>query len=208
MAGGLSRPKSAPYPARMRSSSPVELTSGSVLLRGFTAEDLPALLSAFADEEIARWNPGPAGSSGPDALSAAQSWMNERNDWSDGGHASWAIGDPVGQLLGSVSLHKIDRDQGDAEVGYWMAPRARRRGRAALALATAARFAFAELELHRVYLYHAVENVPSCRVATAVGFAWEGTLRKSYRYADGAYHDEHLHGLLASDPLTRPQASG
>lgn len=178
---------------------PVELTAGSVLLRGFTSEDTPALLAAFADEEIARWNPGPGG---PSALSAAHEWMRWRNDWSDGSHASWAIGDPGGQLLGSVSVHKVDRGQGDAEVGYWVAPMARRQGRAALAVATVARFAFDELELHRLYLHHAVENVPSCRVATTVGFALEGTLRESYRYADGAYHDEHLHGLLASDPLT------
>jgi len=27
----------------------------------------------------------------------------------------------------------------------------------------------------------------------------EGTLRESFRYADGVYHDEHLHGLLAAD---------
>jgi len=27
----------------------------------------------------------------------------------------------------------------------------------------------------------------------------EGTLRESFRYADGLYHDEHLHGLRAAD---------
>ncbi len=59
--------------------------------------------------------------------------------------------------------------------------------------------AFDELGLHRVYLYHAVENPGSCGVARAAGFVQEGTLRQSYRYADGAYHDEHLHALLSTD---------
>jgi RimJ/RimL family protein N-acetyltransferase len=63
----------------------------------------------------------------------------------------------------------------------------------------ASRFAFDELGLHRVYLYHAVENPGSCGVARAAGFVQEGTLRQSYRYADGAYHDEHLHALLSTD---------
>jgi len=44
-----------------------------------------------------------------------------------------------------------------------------------------------------------VENGGSCAVALAAGFRHEGTLRESYRYADGVHHDEHLHGLLARD---------
>ena len=36
-------------------------------------------------------------------------------------------------------------------------------------------------------------------VGEAAGFVQEGTLRQSYRYADGAYHDEHLHALLSTD---------
>lgn len=31
------------------------------------------------------------------------------------------------------------------------------------------------------------------------GFLLEGTLRESYRYADGRFHDEHLHARLATD---------
>ena len=175
----------------------VPLCAGHILLRAYTPADLPALLTAFADEDITRWNPGPAGR---DAAAAAATWMERRNDWSSGDHASWAVGDPGGQLLGSVSLHKFDVEQGDAEAGYWIAPWARGRGTGTLALATAARFAFTGLQLHRLHLYHAVENVWSCRVAAVAGFSLEGRLRQSWKYADGDYHDEHLHARLASDP--------
>lgn len=34
----------------------------------------------------------------------------------------------------------------------------------------------------------------------------QGTLRQSYRYADGTYHDEHLHAMLAGDLATTPGA--
>jgi hypothetical protein len=42
-------------------------------------------------------------------------------------------------------------------------------------------------------------NSGLCAVARAAGFVHEGTLRESFRYADGIYHDEHVHGLLAAD---------
>jgi RimJ/RimL family protein N-acetyltransferase len=44
-----------------------------------------------------------------------------------------------------------------------------------------------------------VENAASCGVARKAGFLLEGTLRESYRYADGRFHDEHLHARLATD---------
>ena len=96
--------------------------------------------------------------------------------------------------------HKIDWDQGDAEVGYWVAPWARGVGLAGRAVTAAAAYAFGELSLHRLYLFHAVDNPGSCRVADAAGFPLEGVLRQSYRYRNGEYHDEHLHARLATDP--------
>lgn len=172
---------------------PVRVAAFGVVLREYRPGDEPDLLVAFADEEIARWNPGP---SGPDA---AAEFMLRRNDWSGGDHASWAVADVSDRLVGSVSLHKIDVDQADAEIGYWVAPWARRKGHATGAVMAATRFAFARLGLHRVHLYHAADNPRSCAVADAAGFEHEGTLRKSFRYADGDYHDEHLHALLDSD---------
>ncbi len=169
-----------------------------LVLRPFSPSDLPTVIEAFEDLEIVRWNPGPPADE--DSALAAADWMKHRNDRSDTSHRSWAVGGVGGELFGSLSLHKIDPVQADAEIGYWLAPAARGRGRAAVAVRLATRYAFAELGLHRVHLLHAVENVASCRVASAAGFSWEGTLRQSYRYPDGDYHDEHLHGRLVSDP--------
>ena len=171
----------------------VRVDAAGVVLRAFGPDDAHDLVAAFADAEIARWNPGPAG---PDA---ATDFMAARNDWSDASHASWAVADASDRLVGSVSVHRIDADQADAEIGYWVAPWGRRQGHAARAVVAACGFAFSRLGLHRLYLYHAVENWGSCAVATASGFVHEGTTRQSYRYSDGRYHDEHLHGILASD---------
>lgn len=166
-----------------------------LVLRAYEVDDLPDLQAAFADPLVRAWNPGPA-----EGGQAVVEWMSERNDWSTESHASWALGGADGRLLGAVSLHRIDHEQADAEVGYWLAPWARGRGWGALAVSAAARFGFEQLHLHRLHLFHAVENQASCRLATTAGFALEGRLRQSYRLAGGPYHDEHLHARLAGDP--------
>jgi RimJ/RimL family protein N-acetyltransferase len=163
------------------------------VLRAFAERDLPRLMELFVDPDVVRWNPGPT------TMDDVRAWADGRNDWSDGQHASWAVSDAEGELLGSVSLYKIDPDQRKAEIGYQTAPWARRRGVAAAAVKAAVGAAFDDFGLHRVTLYHAVGNEASCKVALRTGFKLEGLLRQGYRYGDGRYHDEHVHGRLASD---------
>lgn len=171
---------------------PVTVRGDSIVLRGFTPADAPEIDAAASDPDVQRWNP---------ITVAGLEWCANRADWSDGAHASWAIADaddPT-QLLGSVSLHKIDRDQRDCEVGFLVLPAHRGRGLAGTALRAATGFAFTELDLRRVYLYHAVENAGSCRTAQAAGFRLEGVHVQSYRYGDGEWHDEHSHARLRSE---------
>lgn len=91
----------------------------------------PTCSRPFADAETARWNRGPAG---PEA---ADQFMGRRNDRSGADHASWAVADVLDRLVGSVSVHTIDPDQADAEIGYWVAPWARCEGYAARAVGAA-----------------------------------------------------------------------
>ena len=175
------------------------LEADSVMLREYRSSDEADLLAAFADHDIARWNPAPAGHQ------AAVEFISRRNDWTKTDHASWAVADAADRLVGSVSLHKIDADQADAEIGYWTAPWARRQGHATRAVVTASRFAFSTLGLHRRYLFHAVDNPHSCAVARAAGFAPEGTLRQSYRYADGIYTPST--STASSKPTSPPPPS-
>jgi RimJ/RimL family protein N-acetyltransferase len=107
--------------------------------------------------------------------------------------------DAADVLLGSVSLHSIDRLQNDAEIGYWTAPEARGRNVAAVATDAACRWGFATLPIDRIELCHAVENTASGRVAEKAGFTFEGRLRRSFRYGDGVKHDELLWARLADD---------
>ncbi|PWW22086.1 RimJ/RimL family protein N-acetyltransferase [Geodermatophilus normandii] len=179
-------------------TEPVEVPAGPLLLRPWRAGDAPAVLAALTDPATRVWsNPGRVAT-----LDDARWWVARRADWSGGGIAAWAVADAgTGELLGSVNLHSIDRDQGDAEVGYWTVPAARGRGVAPRAVDAAVRWGFAELPVDRVELVHAVENPGSGRVAEKAGFTLEGRLRRSYRYGDGVKRDELLWARLAGDDV-------
>ncbi len=181
-------------------AQPVSLPAGDLLLRPWAARDAPDVVAAAADPAIALWNPlGLDPARGERA--AAEDWIRNRADWSDLQHASWAVAEAAdpGRAVGSVSLFRIDPVQRCCQVGYWVAPQWRGRGVATAALRAATGFAFERLGLHRVELFHAVDNPASCRVALAAGFQQEGLHRQSYRYGDGRYHDEHGHARLAGD---------
>jgi RimJ/RimL family protein N-acetyltransferase len=176
---------------------PVELRAGDLLLRLWREDDVDAYWAALQDPVIRHW-----WASGDETRDDVVAILARRRDWSTGNHASWAVvGAGDDRLLGSVSLHRIDLDQRDAEIGYWTVPAARRRGVAARAVDTAVRWAFAELGVQRVQLFHAVENTASAGVARKAGFVQEGRLRRSHRYGDGQWHDELLWGRLTDDPV-------
>ena len=174
---------------------PVVLTAGALRLRPWRAGDVDAVWAAFQDPDLRLWN-----GSGIVTRDDALALVGRRLDWTSGTHASWVVVDGDDVLLGSVSLHSIDRLQNDAEIGYWTAPGARGRGIAAVATDAACRWGFGALPIDRIELCHAVENTASGRVAEKAGFTVEGRLRRSFRYGDGRKHDELLWARLDDDP--------
>ena len=174
---------------------PITLPAGPVRLRPWREDDVDAALAALLDPDTRLWNAVRV-----QTREDAGVWLERRQDWG-GDHASWAVEDAASHVLwGSVSVHSIDPDGNDAEIGYWTVPAARGRGVASLAVDAACRWAFGALPVDRIELCHAVENAASGRVAEKAGFTYEGHLRRSYRYGDGVKHDELLWARLADDP--------
>jgi RimJ/RimL family protein N-acetyltransferase len=174
---------------------PFELPVGELLLRPWRLEDAEDFWTALQDPEIALWN-----GSGAPTREDVVAVLARRVNWSTGDHASWAVVDRDGVLLGSLSLHRIDRLGHEAEIGYWTVAAARGHGVAPRVVDAACRWAFGELGLERIELRHAVENAASGRVAEKAGFSREGRLRRSHRYGDGQRHDELIWSRLAEDP--------
>ncbi|MFM9448029.1 GNAT family N-acetyltransferase [Streptomyces acidiscabies] len=171
-------------------------TTDGLLLRPFEAGDVPAVHAVFQDPVIHRWHLRAARS-----LEEAGEWVEEwRGQWSGERNAQWAVVDAgTDVLLGRVALREIVLGDGLAEMAYWTAPEARRRGVAARATAVLSRWALDEVGFHRLELQHATANGASCRVAAKAGFTLEGTRRGAGLHTDG-WHDMHLHARVQGDP--------
>jgi RimJ/RimL family protein N-acetyltransferase len=175
---------------------PVEIVAGRFQLRPPSVREAADFLAMIDDPTARLWNPVPSVTN----LAEAEDWCRHRADWSDGEAATFVVYDATeGKLLGTVSLHHIDRLQESAEIGYNVAPWARGQGVATAAVRSVTGWAFGALDLRRLVIFHATGNEASCRVAAKAGYVLEGELRSSHRYGDGELHDEHLHARLASD---------
>jgi RimJ/RimL family protein N-acetyltransferase len=174
-----------------------ELRDGRLLLRALHAADKAAVVASCNDPATVRYLdliPYPYHDADFDA------WLKEtRRQWRTRSQIVWAIADVTsGDWLGSIALTFAAQRQA-AEIGYHVAPWARRRGVAAAAARLVRDWAFDELRVERLELITEVENAASRRAAEAVGFRREGTMRAWTRGRDGRRHDHLVYALLPGD---------
>jgi RimJ/RimL family protein N-acetyltransferase len=145
------------------------LTDGLIALRGFESSDVPALVEACQDPEIARWTLVPSPYGEDDARAYV---LHAAAGRAAGTRLALAIVDAAdgARLLGSVALNPIAWELGAADVGYWIAAPARGRGLAARAVEQIAGWAFATLGLERLELRAQRDNHASRSVAARAGF--------------------------------------
>ncbi|MDP3712102.1 MAG: GNAT family N-acetyltransferase [Mycobacteriales bacterium] len=156
--------------------SPV--SDGVVTLRPWRSADGPDVARACDDAETQRWLPVPV----PYTAEVGQGYVDELvpAQWADGEAANVAVTDAsTGELLGAVGLKLELRAHGVGEVGYWVAPWARRRGVASRAARLHADWGHDALRLARVELLADPRNTASVRAAERAGFAREGVLTQA-----------------------------
>jgi RimJ/RimL family protein N-acetyltransferase len=180
-----------------------QLANDVVRLRALVAGDALAVHRACQDPEITRftWFPEAADVHETRAWIEAQETMRMRGDAIDFGIV------PVGgvAIVGAIGLTEIDLVDRHAEVGYWVARRARRRGFASAALELLSWWALGPpLELVRVGIRADVDNTASRQTALRAGYEFEGVLR-SLMYAKGRRWDLAQYSLIA--PAREPRSS-
>lgn len=148
------------------------ITDGTITLRPPRAGDVEPIVAACADPEIPRWTPVPS----PYAAEDAVAWIERahRRNADEIGLDLVAVEADGGGLLGAIGFAVLDRPRGVAEVGYWVAPWARRRGIAARAVRLLCRHGEERLGLHTVRLLAHRDNTASIAVAERAGFAPTG----------------------------------
>ncbi|GAA4632038.1 GNAT family N-acetyltransferase [Actinoallomurus vinaceus] len=151
----------------------VLLETRRLLLRPFEEDDADDVLAASRDPELLRWMAWAPAQTAETALAWCVTYAHI--DPARGVNFAIVGGD---RLVGALGLDRAEWTDGRVEVGYWIAPWARRKGYAVEATRGAAAYAF-EKGLHRVELLAAIGNHASQGVARKAGFTREGVLREA-----------------------------
>jgi RimJ/RimL family protein N-acetyltransferase len=172
------------------------LSDGVVAMRPWRPGDAAAITAAVQDPEIPRWTSVPSPYSTDDARDHLERSELERT-------AGTSMNMPVllvesGELAGACGMGRVDWHHRSAEIGYWVAAGARRKGVGTRAVVLLSRWALRDLGLERLQLFANPDNEPSQRVALAAGFTREGLLR-SYRVRKGGREDLVVFSLLPGD---------
>jgi len=105
---------------------------------------------------------------------------------------------PANTVLGERGFHQIEWEDSSLDIGYWIAPWARRRRAATRAVVLLSQWALGNLEMERISLLTFPGNVASEGVAAAAGYTREGVLR-SYLAVRGERRDTTVWSLIAAD---------
>ena len=103
-----------------------------------------------------------------------------------------------GSLAGVIGFHKIDWNNKSTSIGYWLGNDYVGLGLMTKSVEAFVDYALKELQLNRVEIRAAVENVKSRAIPERLGFQEEGLIRQAEWLYDH-YVDHVVYGMLASD---------
>ncbi|MFJ7933825.1 GNAT family N-acetyltransferase [Sporosarcina sp. NPDC096371] len=103
-----------------------------------------------------------------------------------------------GQLVGMVAFPEIDWQGKKTSFGYWLSPEFEGKGIVIRCVNELIKYAFYKLDLNRIEISCAEDNVRSRALPEKLGFIKEGILRDHY-YLNGDLHNLVVYSLLKSD---------
>ncbi|MCP3932946.1 MAG: GNAT family N-acetyltransferase [Bacteroidetes bacterium] len=102
------------------------------------------------------------------------------------------------ELVGSVSLVRINKEQRKGELGYWLSRELQGKGIVSNSCKTLLDFVFKNKNLERIEIRSEKMNHRSVNVPIRLGFTFEGTLRKSLFIHD-EFFDLDMYSLLKEE---------
>lgn len=102
------------------------------------------------------------------------------------------------ELAGILGLKGIDLVNNKAEIGYWLGKEYTGKGIMTRSCIAAIDYAFEELQLNKLQIKCAVENIRSCNIPKQLGFLFEGIERQGERIR-GKYLDLKVYSLLKKE---------
>jgi RimJ/RimL family protein N-acetyltransferase len=127
----------------------------------------------------------------------AERWLSDHAEmWANGEGRHLAIVDGE-TFLGGINFHRFEPMHRRAEVGFWLAPWARRRGVGSGAVRAACAWAFEHWDLVRIEMTTLPDNQAAIGMAEKVGFEREGLMRQR-NFERGKQVDIVMMGLISS----------
>lgn len=102
------------------------------------------------------------------------------------------------KLIGCIDLHKIDLNNGKAEIGYWIHSSYSGKSIMSKAVKRLCSYSFEVLELNKLIIFADIENIASNKVALKSGFKLVGVKPQDIVMYD-QYRDMNEYYLLKSD---------
>jgi RimJ/RimL family protein N-acetyltransferase len=179
------------------------IAAGWLTLRPFTPADIPWVYDVLRDPVTQRFMQLPSPYRLEDAASQVE---NEYIAGGEGGRRADFVAEDAATTtpLGRVGLRV--GEPGAAEIGYWVDPRARKRGVATAGVRAVCEWAMTTAGIEVIEWRCEAGNVASRRVAEKAGFLIEGTLRKR-RLRHGVRVDEWVGSLLRNEVTVHPASS-
>ncbi|MGA0878208.1 MAG: GNAT family N-acetyltransferase [Ilumatobacteraceae bacterium] len=135
----------------------------SIRLRAVSVDDADWIFRACQDPDIQHWTTVPRPYTLDDALFFTGDTTLE--------YRRWAIEDAeTSEPLGLVSIHGVQEDTGDADIGYWVAPWGRGRSVGSAAVREMIDIVRTEEDIAALVAYVAAENSASQSVVRRAGF--------------------------------------
>ncbi|MBC8162064.1 MAG: GNAT family N-acetyltransferase [Roseiflexaceae bacterium] len=157
-------------------------------------EDLPLLARWYADLELTLYLGRAGHAYTPED---EEQWFNNRNR--DGVRSFAIIVRETNAIIGSVSLMKLDAQNGRAELGISIGEKtAWGKGYGGEAVRLMCAYGFTFLNLHMIYLWHVGYNERGHRAYLRAGFKEAGRLREA-RVFDGQRYDDVLMDITRAD---------
>jgi len=102
------------------------------------------------------------------------------------------------EKIGMISLFKINKNSGNAEIGLWITPEHQEEGFGTEATRLILEYGFNELRMHRLFARVFENNPESIRVWEKLNFKKEGVMREA-SYKDGKYVNVLIYGILKKE---------
>ena len=173
------------------------IETSRLLLRRFKMEDAEAMYNNWASDPL---------------VTKYLTWLTHENisvtrmlldEWikkyEDGDYFNWAIEyKKTGQVIGNISVVRLDKDIKACEMGYCMCRTYWGQGIMPEALKTVIDFLFDEVKMNRIAAGHDANNPKSGRVMEKTGMKKEGILRQAGKNNCGVC-DEVWYAMVKSD---------